>query len=155
VVIDLKKNLKRLGIDQFQLVDIGILIGNDYFPGIRKIGPNHAYKFVKKHKNLESTIYQEKKNYDLSSLTQELIAKVRKIFLLPDVLTQHPSLNWNFPNEQQTLSLLCEEHYLNRDRVQNNLAKLLANFDSCRDYFATQKADTQTVQKTLDQSFRC
>ena len=155
VVIDLKKNLKRLGIDQFQLVDIGILIGNDYFPGIRKIGPKHAYKFVKNHKNLENVIYQEKKNYDFSSLTQELIAKVRKIFLLPDVLTQYPSINLNFPNEQQTLSLLCEEHYLNRDRVQNNLAKLLANFDNCRVYFATQKADTQTVQKTLDQSFRC
>ena len=151
VVIDLKENLKRLEIDQFQLVDVGILIGNDYFPGIRKIGPKHAYKFVKNHKNLENTIYQEKKNYDFSSLTQELIAKVRKIFLLPDVLTQHPSLNWNFPNEQQTLSLLCEEHYLNRDRVQNNLTKLLANFDKCRGYFEKQKVSPQTVQKTLDQ----
>jgi flap endonuclease-1 len=151
VVIDLKANLKRLGIDQFQLVDIGILIGNDYFPGIRKIGPKHAYKFVKKHKNLENVIYQEKKNYDFSSLTQELIAKVRKIFLLPDVLTQYPSLNWNFPNEQQTLSLLCEEHYLNRERVQKNLAKLLANFDKCRDYFEKQKTNPRAVQKTLDQ----
>jgi hypothetical protein len=100
---------------------------------------------------LENIIYHEKKNYDFSSLTQELIAKVRKIFLLPDVLTQYPSLNWNFPNEQQTLSLLCEEHYLSRDRVQKNLAKLLANFDKCRDYFEKQKISPQTVQKTLDQ----
>lgn len=153
LVIDLKENLKRLEIDQFQLVDIGILIGNDYFPGIRKIGPKHAYKFINKHKNLENAIYQEKKNYDFSSLTQELIAKVRKIFLLPDVLSQYPSLNWNFPNEQQTLSLLCEEHYLNRERVQKNLAKLLANFDKCRDYFETQKANPRTVQKTLLSNF--
>jgi len=151
VVIDLKDNLKRLGIDQFQLVDIGILIGNDYFPGIRKIGPNHAYKFVKNHKNLENVILKEKKNYDFSSLTQELIAKVRKIFLLPEVIIQYPSLNWNFPNEQRTLSLLCEEHYLNRERVQKNLAKLFANFDKCRDYFEKQKISPQTVQKTLDQ----
>ena len=151
VVIDLKDNLKRLGIDQFQLVDIGILIGNDYFPGIRKIGPNHAYKFVKNHKNLENVILKEKKNYDFSSLTQELIAKVRKIFLLPEVIIQYPSLNWNFPNEQRTLSLLCEEHYLNRERVQKNLAKLFANFDKCRDYFEKQKISQQTVQKTLDQ----
>ncbi len=153
VVINLKANLKRLGIDQFQLVDIGILIGNDYFPGIRKIGPKHAYKFVKNHKNLENVIYQEKKNYDFSSLTHELIAEVRKIFLLPEVITQYPSLNWNFPNEQQTLSLLCEEHYLNRERVQNNLAKLLANFDKCRDYFETQKANPRTVQKTFLSNF--
>lgn len=149
VVINLKANLKRLGIDQFQLVDIGILIGNDYFPGIRKIGPKHAYKFVKKHKNLENAVYQENKNYDFSSLTQELIAKVRKIFLLPEVITRYPSLNWNFPNEQQTLSLLCEEHYLNRERVQKNLAKLLTNFDKCRDYFETPR----TVQKTFLSNF--
>ena len=151
VVIDLKENLKRLGINQFQLVDIGILIGNDYFPGIRKIGPKHAYKFVKIHKNLENVIYHEKENYDFSSLTQDIIAKVRKIFLLPDVLTQYSSLNWNFPNEQQIISLLCKEHYLNRDRAQNNLTKLLVNFDKCRGYFEKQKASPQTVQKTLDQ----
>jgi len=151
VVINLKKNLKRLGIDQFQLVDRGILIGNDYFPGIRKIGPKHAYKFVKNHKSLEKVIRQEKKNYDFSSLSRELIAKVRKIFLLPEVITHYPNLNWSFPNELQTFSLLCEEHYLNRERVQNNLAKLFANFDKCRDYFEKQKVKPRVVQKTLDQ----
>ena len=151
VVINLKENLKRLGIDQFQLVDLGILIGNDYFPGIKKIGPKHAYKFVKNCKSLERVICQKKNNYDFSSLSRELIAKVRKIFLLPEVLTQLPNLNWSFPNEHQTLSLLCEEHYLNGERVQNNLAKLFANFDKCREYFEKRKAKPQTVQKTLDQ----
>ena len=151
VVINLKENLKRLEIDQFQLVDVGILIGNDYFPGIKKIGPKHAYKFVNNYKSLEKVIVQEKSNYDFSSLSRELIAKVRKIFLLPEVLTNYPSLNWNFPNEHQTLYLLCEEHFLNRERVQNNLAKLLANFDKCRAYFEKQKAKPQAVQKTLDQ----
>ncbi len=134
VVINLKENLKRLGIDQFQEVDIGILIGNDYFPGIRKIGPKHAYKFVKNNKSLEKVIRQEKNNYDFSSLSRELIAKVRKIFLLPDVSTHYSNLNWSFPNEHQTLSLLCEEHYLNKERIQKYLAKLLANFDKCRAY---------------------
>jgi len=150
VVINLKENLKRLEIDQFQLVDVGILIGNDYFSGIKKIGPKHAYKFVKNHKNLEKVINQEKSNYDFSSLSRELIAKVRKIFLLPEVLTNYPNLNWSFPNEHQTLSLLCEEHYLNRERVQNNLAKLHANFDKCRSYFEKQKTNPRAVQKTLD-----
>ena len=151
VVINLKENLKRLEIDQFQLVDVGILIGTDYFPGIKKIGPKRAYKFVKNYKSLEKVIGQEQNNYDFSSLTRELISKVRKIFLLPEVLTNYPSLTWNFPNEFQTLSLLCEEHYLNRERVQNNLAKLLANFDKCRDHFEKQKTDKRAVQKTLDQ----
>ena len=151
VVINLKENLNRLGIDQFQLVDVGILIGNDYFSGIKKIGPKHAYKFVKKHRSLEKVMVQEKNNYDFSSLSRELIAKVRKIFLLPEVITQYSNLNWSLPNEHQTLSLLCEEHYLNRERVLNNLAKLLANFDKCRNYFEKQKTNPRAVQKTLDQ----
>jgi len=151
VVINLKENLKRLGLDQFQLVDVGILIGSDYFSGIRKIGPKHAYKFVKNHKSLEKVIRQEKNNYDFSSLSRELIAKVRKIFLLPEVITHYPNLSWSFPNELQTLSLLCEEHYLNRERVQNNLTKLFANFDKCRNYFEKQKVKPRAVQKTLDQ----
>jgi flap endonuclease-1 len=146
VVINLKENLKRLGIDQFQLVDVGILIGNDYFPGIGKIGPKHAYKFVKNQKSLEKVIRQEKDNYDFSSLSRD-----RKIFLLPEVITRYPNLNWSLPNENKTLSLLCEEHYLNKERVQNNLAKLLANFDKCREYFEKQKTNPQVVQKTLDQ----
>ncbi|NHJ19626.1 MAG: hypothetical protein EAX91_01695, partial [Candidatus Lokiarchaeota archaeon] len=124
--INLKENLKRLEIDQFQLVDMAILIGNDYFPGVANIGPKHALKFIKKYRNLENTINNEKANYDFSSLTHEIMMKVRKIFLLPDVLSQYENISWNIPSEQKLYTLLCEEHYLNRERVQNNLSNLIA-----------------------------
>ena len=76
---------------------------------------------------------------------------VRKIFLLPDVLTHYENLGWNLPSDQQIDRLLCEEHFLNRERVQNNLFKLINNFEKCRAYFQSKNNNSVVVQKTLDQ----
>jgi len=149
--INLKENLNRLEIDQFHLVDMAILIGNDYFPGIKKIGPKHAFKFVKNYRNLENVIKHEKESYDFSLLTHEIMMKVRKIFLLPEVLTQYEDIGWNLPSDQQIDRLLCEEHFLNRERVQNNLLRLINNFEKCRAYFQSRNNNSVVVQKTLDQ----
>ena len=151
--INLNENLNRLEIDQFHLVDMAILIGNDYFPGIKKIGAKHAFKFIKNYRTLENVINHEKGNYDFSLLTHKIIMSVRKIFLLPDVLTQYENLGWNLPSEHLTVTLMCEEHFLNRERVQNNLLKLINNFEKCRAYFQSRNDNSVVVQKTLDQLF--
>lgn len=149
VSIDLKKSLIILGIDIFQLVDMALLIGCDYFQGVRNVGPKHAHKFIVQHKNLESVIRVERANFDFSGLTPGIIAKVRKIFLLPEVIAQYSDLRWNHPNEQRTLFLLCEDHHLNRERVQNNFEKFALGFDRCRKYFEGNNNTRKTVQKTL------
>lgn len=151
--INLKENLNRLEIDQFQLVDMALLIGNDYFPGIRNIGPKHALKFIKNHRNLEQVIKSKGKEYDFSSLTHDIRMNVRKIFLLPDVLTRYEDIIWNMPSEQQVNTLLCEEHYLNKERVQKNLLKFNTNFEKCKAYFESNSNNSIIVQKTVDQSY--
>ena len=153
VKIDLNENLKRLEIDQFQLVDMALLIGTDYFPGIKKIGPKNAYKFIKKHRSIENVIIEEKGNYDFFPLSSEVIAKVRKIFLLPEVLMEYPNLSWNFPSEQQTLNLLCEDHHLNRERVETNLNKLATNYGKCQIFFSNKTRNSSKKQETLDSIF--
>jgi len=132
---------------------MALLIGNDYFPGIKNIGPKHALKFIKNHRNLDQVIKSEGKNYDFSSLTRDIMMKVRKIFLLPEVLTKYEDIVWNMPSEQQVNTLLCEEHYLNRERVEKNLLKFNINFEKCRDYFELNTNSSIVVQKTLDQLF--
>jgi len=149
--INLKETLHSLGIDQFQLVDMAILIGCDYFPGIRGIGPKKALYLVKKFHFLEKIIIQEKSKYSLELLTSDLIAKIRKLFLLPDVLNSYPKITWNIPNEPLIKSFLCEQHFLNKERVKNNLEKFLENYDKCRAFFITQKDKPRIIQKTLDQ----
>lgn len=150
VQIDLKESLTGLKIDQFQLVDMAILIGNDYFQGVKNIGPKHAYKFLLNHKNLEKVIQEEKNNYNFTLLTSNIISKVRKIFLLPEVVDHYQNIRWNYPNEQKAYSLLCEEHHLNKERVLTNYEKFSTNFEKCRAYFEARKNSPRTIQNTLD-----
>ncbi|MFW9951871.1 MAG: hypothetical protein ACFFKA_17275, partial [Candidatus Thorarchaeota archaeon] len=109
--------------------------------------------FIRNYRNLENVIKCEKESYDFSSLTREVIRKVRKIFLLPDVLTQYENVVWNLPSEQQIETLLCEDHYLNKERVRNNLLKVVNNFEKCRAYFESNNNNSVVVQKTIDQAY--
>ncbi len=151
VQINLNKSLKKLKINQFQLVDMALLIGNDYYRGIKNIGPQHAHKFLLKYKNLEKVVQEEKNNYNFSSLSSAIITKVRKIFLLPEVVNHYRDIRWNYPNEQKTISLLCEDHHLNKERVVKNFEKYSSNFDKCRTYFEKTVNHPRTIQNTLDQ----
>ncbi|MHA1294544.1 MAG: hypothetical protein ACTSQJ_18035, partial [Promethearchaeota archaeon] len=86
LTIDLKENLKRLKINQFQLVDLAILIGTDFFRGIKGIGPKTALELIRKYQNIEEIISQVKNKYDFSQLTPNILMNVRRNFLIPEVL---------------------------------------------------------------------
>ncbi len=150
LTINLTENLERLEIDQFQLVDIGLLVGTDYFSGIKGIGPKTALSLIKKHNSLEKIVSQEKNKYDFNLLTPEIIKKIRKIFLLPEVNNSLGTLYWNPPNNSQVITLLCEDHNLNRDKVENNTEKLVKNYEKCRIFFLNSKNRPSSVQITLD-----
>jgi flap endonuclease-1 len=147
--INLQKNLRKLGIDQFQVVDMGLLIGTDYFPGIKGIGPKKALEYIQKYKQLEQVIIHEKTKYDFSKLTPEMIKKVRKLFLFPEVNTSTQEFYWNVPLKPQVLELLCNEHHLNKERVETNLEKLVANYKKCRTYFLRVQEKPKLVQKPI------
>jgi len=150
ITVNLKKTLKKLEINQFQLVDLGLLIGTDYFKGIKGLGPKNSLALIKKHKQLEKIVINEQNKYDFSSLTPEIVKKVRKLFLFPEVNNSIDNLHWNYPNKSIVLKLLCEEHFLNRKRVENNLSKLSNNYEKCKDYFQKMKNTSKSIQLTLD-----
>jgi len=150
IVINLTDNLKRLQINQFQLVDLAILIGTDYFSGIRNIGPKTAFELMKKHQSLEIVLQKEKGKYDFTWLTPKIIKKVRKIFLIPEVNNSSGNIYWNSPNKTQIINLLCKDHHLNIERVKNNVDKLIKNYDKCRNFFKNNINRTDLIQTTLD-----
>ncbi len=150
VIINLQKNLSNLGISLFQLVDIGILIGTDYFPGVFGVGPKKALTLIRKNKSLEAIILKEYNKYDFSELSPSIIKKVRKIFLFPDINERIDNLTWNPPNNSRILSLLCQDHHLNEERVEKGLEKLKRNYEICRDYFIHHRQQPKKFQITLD-----
>ena len=149
-IIDLHHTLKKLTINQFQLVDMSILMGTDYFPGVKSIGPKTALSLITKHGSLEKIIAQEKNKYNFSSLAPGLIKKIRKIFLLPEVLDAPQKIYWTLPNKTSIVNLMCNDHHLNKERVENNIDKLSKSYYKCRTYFKTNPNRPDSIQTTLD-----
>jgi len=131
--VDLEANLKRLRLDPFQLVDLTMLLGTDYNSGVKHIGPKTALELMKTYHNLESIIASQKKRYDFTHLTPENIQKIRKIFLVPDVLKILPDFYWDPPNRAKITDLMCKDHILNTERVENNVQKVIKSYIACKD----------------------
>ncbi len=148
--IDLKRNLNNLQISIFQLVDIGILIGTDFFPGIKGIGAKKALQLIRKYKTLEQLKLKEYRTYNFKDLTSEIIKKIRSLFLLPDINKDTGNIMWNSPHNSRVMSLLCEEHRLNKDRVKSNLTKFENNYYSCRKHFMFEREQSKSKQVSLD-----
>ena len=102
---------------------------------------------VQQHKTIESVISNFKEKYDFSNLTPKLIQQVRKLFLFPEV-RKITNFTWNFPNEAKVKELYFEEHNMERERMENNLAKFISNFEKCKK-LQTFELKPQAVQKTL------
>jgi len=151
-LISLENNLKRLNINQFQLVDLAILIGTDYNQGVKNIGPKTALGLIKKYNNLEKIIYNKSSQYQFEHLTPKVIHEVRKIFLSPKVLEKFRDFYWDPPNRSQVIKLLCENHNLNKERVDNNFKKLTQNYHKCIHTFKS-KIPTKLFQKRLDMTY--
>ena len=150
LITNLQQSLKLLNISLFQLVDLSLLIGTDYFPGIKGIGPKKGLKYITQHKTIENVISHQKNKYDFSSLTEKIINEVRRIFLLPEINEADNQFYWNSPHIPKIKNLLCEEHHLNEERVSKNVEKLANSYRKCKDYFMLNRKEPKSVQLTLD-----
>lgn len=116
-VVTFKELEAKYGITREELVDIAILIGTDFNPGIKGVGVKRALKLIKKHHSIkklqaESEI-EEIANYEL----------VRDIFLHPDVNESY-ELFWGTLDTEKVKEFLCEEHDFSEERVRKVLEKL-------------------------------
>jgi len=155
-LITLEKQLKMLGLDRFQVIDLCLLLKTDYFLGIQGIGPKTAYSLLKTHHSIERVIRKEKEQYDFSGLTPSLIKNVRKLFLMPEVLDSLPELAWSPPQISNAIQFLCsspepikESHYLNQERVKKNLNDLEGRFHRCKTYFTKPRPAQKSITSFL------
>ena len=116
-VIELDKNLKRLGITREQLVDIALLIGTDYNEGVEGIGIKKAYKYVKNYGDIFKVLRV------LKIEPKEPIEEIREFFLNPPVTDEY-DLKFGRPDEEGIIEFLCEEHDFSRERVEKAIEKL-------------------------------
>ncbi|MBD3194263.1 MAG: flap endonuclease-1 [Candidatus Lokiarchaeota archaeon] len=139
--VSLTKFLEKYKISREQLIEMGILIGTDFFPGIKGVGQHTALDLIKKHKSIENMI-----NNDIKAAGKEIIfdmneiQEVKNIFLNPDISRDYPAPKWHKINFDKIEELLVEVHNFSKSRVINALDRL-------------KKIDTSKTQVSLDSFF--
>jgi len=140
--ISLTKFLEGLKINREQLIEMGILIGTDFYPGIKGIGQHTALDLIKKHGSLENIIQNKisirNKTIDISL---DIVDNIKKIFLEPNVNQDYPKPKWKGVNYEKVEELLIEEHNFSSQRVKNALRQL-------------RKQDLSKRQASLDDFFK-
>jgi len=140
--ISLSKFLENLNITREQLIEMGILIGTDFFPGIKGIGQHKAYELIKKFGSLENILKNNVKVGNIEiQLEKELIDQIKDIFLYPDVNHKYPKIVWEKINYEKVEELLIEQHNFSKTRVENAIERL-------------KKQDSSKRQVSLDNFFK-
>jgi len=134
--IILQKFFDYYNITREQLIDISILMGNDFFPGLKGVGEKTAFKIIGKCKcieeipQLDGNIIDLKKNPYTKEHQQlnkdeflEIIESVRKIFLEPKVSTDY-SIKKGKIQFSKIAEFLIEENNFSEARVRSQLNKL-------------------------------
>ncbi|MFH1431817.1 MAG: flap endonuclease-1, partial [archaeon] len=117
-IIELKALTESLGIDQEQLINLGILIGTDYNPGgIKGIGPKNALKLVKQYKTLPELMENVEWNFDVSA------QQIHDFFLNPPV-TDDYDIGELEADRDKIRHILCDRHDFSVERIENMFGKL-------------------------------
>jgi len=116
-VIDLNDTLKKLGVNQKQLIVLAILVGTDYNPeGIKGIGPKKALKLVKERNDYNKMFSELNADFDWK--------EIYELFENMDVLKKY-KLKWESINAKKIRSILVDKHEFNEERVDKVISKLM------------------------------
>ena len=134
-IIDSKEFLDALGITREQLVDMCILIGTDFNPGITGIGPKKSLKLIKDHGDLEGAMKH-------LSADIPFCGEVRDIFLNSRYTDDYSTVPGDIQREK--VIEMLEGYDFSRERVENTLDRI----DAARKNTRSKKS-----QRSLDSWF--
>ncbi len=123
VEIRLADVLRQLRLSREQLVDVAILGGTDFHPGVAGLGPKLALKLIQQHGSIDHLPGEKKRKCHLSKLQPAKVDMVRGLFLAPEVCADVPAPLWRTPSREGLVRLCCREHHLNEERVKQAMER--------------------------------
>ncbi len=121
-IIDLAENLNNLGIDQDQLIVLGMLIGTDYnYGGVKGIGPKSALKLLKQHGKNFDKMFKEVKWADYCNVSWKEVFEVFKKIPVTDKF----KLEWKGVDKEKIIKILVDDHDFSQERVEKGVERLL------------------------------
>lgn len=129
--IHLDETLKGLGLSRRQLVDVAILMGTDYNPGVVGIGPKTALKFIQEAGSIEACVEVAPKQKGaawakVAAAPKDALGDVpviRDLFLNP-VVEPDVRLEWGRLDRGAVVRMMVDEHRFLRERVESSLEKM-------------------------------
>jgi flap endonuclease-1 len=115
-LIDAQRMLDTLGITHAQLIDLGLLVGTDFHPGVDGIGPKKALALVKRHDAIEHMPSKVRDAFNVE------LARLRQIYLEPEVHDDY-TVESGRCDVDGVVHFLCDEHAFGRDRVMAALER--------------------------------
>lgn len=116
-LMDLDATLDRHDITYEQLVDIAILVGTDFNPGIKGIGPKTALKAVKEHGDLWAVL-------DARDLHIDHADRIRDLFLDPPVTDDYEVDLDIDPDLDAARAYVTEEWEVDADEVSRGFERI-------------------------------
>jgi flap endonuclease-1 len=107
-LIELDRLLAGWRISREQLVDLAMLVGTDFNPGVKGIGPRKALALIQKYGRLEAIP-------ECSGQVGD-VAAIRRLYLEPDV-TDAYDMSFAKPDIAGITAFLCDDREFARDRV--------------------------------------
>mmetsp|Transcript_5204 Transcript_5204/g.9373 ORF Transcript_5204/g.9373 Transcript_5204/m.9373 type:complete len:393 (+) Transcript_5204:199-1377(+) len=143
IEIHLDKVLALLKLSMEEFIDLCILMGCDYCPSVKGIGPKSAFKLITEHRTLEKVLASlDKEKYQVPQMMLDRLDEIRGIFKKPDVIdAEEVDIKFSKCDEQGVIDFLVKEKAFDETRVRSSLTKL-----------ASTKAATS--QKRMDSFFK-
>ena len=140
--ISLSKFLEHLCINREQLIEMGLLIGTDFFTGVKGIGQKIALDLITKYGTIKN-ILQNKVKIGGKEITVDLdeVNQVKDMFLNPDIKKDYKLPKQKKIDFEKLDEFLIEEHNFSKQRVDNALDRL-------------RKLNSSKVQVSLDNFFK-
>lgn len=124
-IISLSKTLNELGIDQEQLIVLGILVGTDYnIGGVPGIGPKKALKLVKEIKDFDEIFEKVGWSKYFEVGWKEIFYVIKKMLVKTDY-----QLEWKEVDIEGLRKMLVEDYEFSADRVDNQMKRWLQEED--------------------------
>ena len=118
-VIDVEGMLAALSITRPQLVDLGMLVGTDFHPGIHGIGPKKALALVRQHGSIDHMPPRVRDAFG------DDLDRLRSIYLEPDT-TDGYDISFRECDPDGVVRFLCDDRDFGRDRVEAALNRACA-----------------------------
>jgi flap endonuclease-1 len=115
-LINVPRMLDALGITHSQLIDLGLLVGTDFHPGVKGIGPKKALALVRRYGAIEHMPSEIGGAFGID------LQRLRQIYLEPEVRDDY-NVESGQCDVDGVVHFLCDEHAFGRDRVMSALER--------------------------------